>query len=37
MTEQMRIQMKGILGAIHFSSDGMDTTMNVLNTKPEVG
>jgi hypothetical protein len=23
--------MKGILGAIQFSSDGIDTTMNLLN------
>jgi hypothetical protein len=36
MTEQMCMQMKGILGAIHFSSDGMDPTMNVLNKKPKV-
>ena len=28
--------MKGFLGAIQISSDGVDTTKNLLNTKPEV-
>jgi hypothetical protein len=36
MTEEKCIKMKGILGAIQFSSDGMDTTKNPLNTKPEM-
>jgi hypothetical protein len=34
MTEEKCIKMKGILGAIHFISDGMDKTKNLLNTKP---
>jgi len=30
------IKMKVILGAIQFSSDGVDITKNLLHTKPEV-
>jgi hypothetical protein len=37
MTEEKCIKMKRILGAIQFSSDGVDTTMNLVNENMKCG